>query len=161
MQPPSLEIQVGELLRQFGMRLVTAESCTGGLIGHLLTNVPGSSDYYLGGVIAYDNQVKMRQLGVRPKTLEQHGAVSRETVLEMARGARELLGADIALAVSGIAGPGGSSLEKPVGTVWIGLSASAYEVAWLHHFDGNRLKIKMNSAQQALLHLIEYLNINT
>jgi PncC family amidohydrolase len=152
-----LEIVIGELLRQRKLRLATAESCTGGLIGHRLTNVPGSSDYYLGGVIAYSNQVKTNQLDVREETLEKFGAVSRETVLEMARGVRKLLHAEIGLSVSGIAGPGGGSPEKPVGLTWIGLSAPGSEQAWSYIWPGERLQVKEQTAEKALQLLVNFL----
>ncbi len=148
-----LEIQVGESLRKLGWKLATAESCTGGLIGHYLTNVPGSSDYYLGGVIAYANEVKLGLLEVRPETLEKFGAVSQETVLEMARGVRQKLGAQVGLSVSGIAGPGGGTPEKPVGLVWIGLSLPEVEHAWRYVWPGNRIQVKEQTAKQALLQL--------
>jgi nicotinamide-nucleotide amidase len=109
-----LEVLVGELLRRGGLRLAVAESCTGGLIGHRITNVPGSSTYYMGSVTAYAYEAKVRVLGVRWSTLEKYGAVSQETVLEMASGVRRALAADIGLSVSGIAGPGGGTPEKPV-----------------------------------------------
>jgi PncC family amidohydrolase len=117
-----LEAQIGPLLRKAGWKLATAESCTGGLIGHRVTEVPGSSDYFLGGFVAYAYEAKVASLGVSWDTLKAHGAVSRETVLEMARGARRVLGADLAISVSGIAGPGGAQPSKPVGTTWVGLS---------------------------------------
>lgn len=145
-----IEQTLGEMLRSRGLRLATAESCTGGLVGHRLTNVAGSSDYFLGGVIAYANHVKIRALGVREQTLDEHGAVSREAVLEMASGVRQVLQADIGLAVSGIAGPGGGSLEKPVGLVWIGLSAPPIEIARHYLFLGDRLSVKEQAAQAAL-----------
>lgn len=152
-----MEYKVGENLRKRGLRLATAESCTGGLVGHRLTNIPGSSDYFVGGVIAYANAVKMQALGVRIQTLEEHGAVSRKTVLEMASGVRRALAADIGLAVSGIAGPGGGTLEKPVGLVWIGLSAPQVEIARRYLFSGDRLPIKEQAAQAALELLEEIL----
>jgi PncC family amidohydrolase len=152
-----LEFLVGELLRQRKLHLATAESCTGGLIGHRLTNAPGSSDYYLGGVIAYSNQVKTNQLGVRLETLEKFGSVSQETVLEMARGVSQLLRAEIGLSVSGIAGPGGGSPEKPVGLTWIGLSAHGFEKAWSYTWPGGRLQVKEQTAGQALKLLVMYL----
>ena len=153
----SLEALAGELLRQRKWRLATAESCTGGLIAHRLTNVPGSSDYYLGGIIAYANEVKMNQLNVNTNTLEQSGAVSQETVIEMARGVRSVLHADIGLSVSGIAGPGGGSPDKPVGLVWIGLTAPGYELANRYLWEGDRLRVKEQSAEQALKLLVEFL----
>jgi PncC family amidohydrolase len=153
-----LEVRLGELLRQRGLRLAVAESCTGGLIGHRITNVPGSSTYFIGGVISYANEAKVRLLGVHWGTLEEFGAVSQETVLEMARGVRNILATDVGLAVSGIAGPGGGTPEKPVGTTWIGLSAPGKEQAWLHHLQGNRLQIKEAATERALGHLVEYLD---
>jgi PncC family amidohydrolase len=158
MTEPPLELLAGVLLLQKGLTLATAESCTGGLLGHLLTNVPGSSDYYLGGVISYANQAKMKLLGVRQETLENHGAVSRETVLEMAHGVRQALSAHLGLSISGIAGPGGGTPEKPVGLVWIGLSAPALGEARRFHFSGDRLAIKEQSAHAALHLLLDYLH---
>jgi PncC family amidohydrolase len=151
------EVQIGELLKRRGWRLATAESCTGGLIGHLVTNVPGSSEYYLGGIIAYANETKAHLLSVHQETLATCGAVSRETVLEMARGARQALGADIGLSVSGIAGPGGGTQEKPVGLTWIGLSGPDGERTWSTVWNGDRLQNKESTAQQALRILVEYL----
>jgi len=118
----TMEGVVGELLKEKGQTVCTAESCTGGYLSHLITSVPGSSGYYLGSVIAYSNQVKERMLGVKLKTLEKYGAVSEETVIEMAQGARKKFGTTFALSVSGIAGPDGGSEQKPVGTVWIALA---------------------------------------
>ena len=152
-----LEIQIGNLLRSSGQKLATAESCTGGLIGHRITNIPGSSDYYLGGVVAYAYEAKVALLGVSWETLHAHGAVSRETVLEMARGARKALGADIAVSVSGIAGPGGGMPEKPVGTTWIGLVTPEGESAQVFYWKGNRRENKEQSADAALKMVIEYL----
>ena len=155
-----LEAQVGDLLRQRGLRLAVAESCTGGLIGHRLTNVPGSSDYFVGGVIAYANETKMSLLGVSQATLEKHGAVSKETALEMARGVRAALQADIGLSVTGIAGPSGGTPSKPVGTVWIGLSSRTKEHASHFQWPGDRLAVKEQSAQAALDILWQYLQEN-
>jgi PncC family amidohydrolase len=157
MDKRSLEIYLGDLLLEQGLRLAVAESCTGGLIGHLITNVPGSSQYFLGGVMAYANETKMKLLGVRQGTLMEQGAVSRETVLEMAAGVRRALGADIGAAVSGIAGPGGGTLEKPVGLTWIGLSAPGVEAAWSYIWHGDRLAVKEQSARQVLRLLVDYL----
>jgi len=155
-----LEVLIGNLLRSHGWRLAVAESCTGGLVGHRLTNVPGSSDYFLGGVISYANETKVHLLGVSWGTLETFGAVSRETVLEMARGVRQSLSADIGLSVSGIAGPGGGTPEKPVGITWIGLSAKSYENAWQHTWNGDRISNKEHSAQAVLQHLVDYLQVD-
>lgn len=119
-----LEEEIGRLLKAKKLSLSTAESCTGGSIAALVTSVPGSSEYFSGGIVAYSNEVKMSLLCVSAQTLEKHGAVSRETVMEMAKGAMKALKTDCAVATSGIAGPGGGTPEKPVGTVWI---AAAYK----------------------------------
>ena len=116
-----LEEIVGDMLSERGYTIATAESCTGGLIGHRLTNVPGSSTYFLGGVISYSNDMKMKTLGVQENTLQEFGAVSKQTATEMAHGARDFFGSDLAIAVTGIAGPGGGTAEKPVGLVYITL----------------------------------------
>lgn len=152
-----LEAQVGDLLRASGRKLVTAESCSGGLIGHRLTNIPGSSDYYLGGMIAYAYEAKVAMLGVRWDSLNQFGAVSREVVLEMALGARKVLGVDLAISVSGIAGPGGGLPGKPVGTTWLGLAAADGEWARVFYFAGGREQNKAFAADAALRFVLDYL----
>lgn len=157
MDRQALEFSLGELLLGQGLRLAVAESCTGGLVGHLITNVPGSSQYFLGGVMAYANETKIELLGVRQHTLDEHGAVSRETVLEMAAGVRRLLAADIGAAISGIAGPGGGTPEKPVGLTWIGLSAPGVDAAWSYVWRGDRLAVKEQSARQVLRLVVDYL----
>lgn len=157
MKNDELEVQLGELLRVNGLRLAVAESCTGGLIGHRITNIAGASTYYQGSVTAYAYEVKVRLLGVQWKTLEAHGAVSKETVIEMARGVRQALDADIGLSISGIAGPGGGTAEKPVGLTWIGLSEVNVDLAWSYIWRGDRLQVKLQSAQQALQLLVDYL----
>ena len=156
----TLETQIGALLRQGGLKLAIAESCTGGLIGHRITDVPGSSDYFIGGVVAYAYEAKVALLGVSWDTLNKYGAVSRETVLEMAAGAHRSLGTDIAVSVSGIAGPGGGLPNKPVGAVWVGLIASDGEWARSFHFPGNRQQNKASAADAALQMLLEYLEGN-
>ena len=153
----SLEIQAGKLLRERGLKLALAESCTGGLVGDRITNISGSSEYFLGGVVAYAYEAKVALLGVSWETLNSVGAVSHETVLEMARGARKALSADIAVSISGIAGPGGGTPEKPVGTTWIGLVASDGEWTRLYQFDGNREQNKAFAADAALQFLLDYL----
>lgn len=157
METKPLEVSVGQLLRQRGLRLAVAESCTGGLVGHLLTNVPGSSAYYLGSVTAYSYEAKVRLLGVRWGTLEKFGAISRETVLEMAVGIRQALGAEVGLSISGIAGPTGGTPDKPVGLTWIGLSAPDFEDAQRFVWEGDRISNKQQSARAALQLLEDYL----
>lgn len=155
-----LEFQIGDLLRARAWTLATAESCTGGLVADRLTNIPGSSDYFVGGIVAYANSVKIHTLGVSGETIERHGAVSRETVLKMARGARAVLQADIAVSVSGIAGPGGEQPGKPVGTTWIGLAAADGAWARLFTWNGNRVQNKTYSAEAVLQMLYDYLQGN-
>ena len=153
----SREIFLGERLTDLGLTISVAESFTGGMIAHVITNAPGSSIYFQGGVIAYANEVKMDILGVAKQTLIDHGAVSRETVLEMARGVRKALDTDIGISSSGIAGPEGGSPEKPVGLAWIGLSGTDTEYAEKFLFVGNRLQIKEQAVQTAIEHLIDLL----
>ena len=151
-----LEFQIGPLLRKSALKLVIAESCTGGLVGHRITNVPGSSEYYLGSITAYAYEAKERLLGVNNATLVAYGAVSAETALEMARGARQALGADfgmdqmIGLSVTGIAGPGGGTPTKPVGLVWFGLSTPTGDWTWSHVWPGNRVQNKEDFSRTGL-----------
>jgi nicotinamide-nucleotide amidase len=131
--------QLGERLRDAREHLVTAESCTGGWIAKCMTDIAGSSDWFDCGMVAYSYEAKQALLGVRPQTLENFGAVSRETVIEMVSGALVNSGASVAVAVTGIAGPGGGSADKPVGTVWIGWKRrGGYARAETFHFDGDR-----------------------
>ncbi len=157
MQSQTLEERVGELLVRLGLTISLAESCTGGLIGHRLTNVPGSSRYFMGGVVAYDNGVKERILGVRRETLAEHGAVSAETAQEMAQRARRLFNTDLALSVTGIAGPSGATPEKPIGLTHVHLSARDAEWGERHIWQGNREENKARSAEAALDLLRRYL----
>ena len=135
--------------RVLGYKLAVAESCTGGMLGERLTNIPGSSDVFLGGVIAYHNDVKQNLLRVRTEDLEQYGAVSEQVALQMASGVREKLGADVGVSVTGIAGPGGGTAEKPVGLVWIAVHASEVK-ARRFHVVGDRTEIRQRAAQAAL-----------
>lgn len=154
----TLEEKVAKLLIARDEKVVFAESCTGGLIGHRITNLPGSSAYYLGSITAYAYEAKVKLLGASWDTLEKYGAVSGEVALEMASGVRNVLHADIGLSVSGIAGPGGGLPEKPVGTTWIGLATA--QGAWARHFcwDGDRLQNKDYSADAVLQFLLDYLS---
>lgn len=160
----TLEARVGKLLLSRGLKLVVAESCTGGLLGHLITNVPGCSEYFLGGITAYSYEAKQSLLGVRSETLIRFGAVSRETVLEMAQGVRRAFAAQVAeeslvgVAISGIAGPGGAQPGKPVGLVWIGLSAANGHWAAAFYGQGNREENKIFSARRALEALSAHLD---
>jgi len=156
----SMEGVVGEMLLQKKLTLSVAESCTGGLIGNLLTNVPGSSGYFPGGVIVYSNQAKMDLLGVSEQALDAYGAVSDPIAREMAAGVRRELKADLGLAVTGIAGPEGGTKEKPVGTVYIGLAFKDKTFSGKYRFWGKREQNKMNSAVMALDWVRRVLNEN-
>ena len=152
-----LEEEVGELLRQKGLTLGIIESATGGLISHLITNVPGSSDYYKGSVTAYSNEVKIKVVGVKEDTINKYGAVSHQVAEEMAQGGRKVMGVDICLADTGIAGPAGATPEKPVGLFYIGLSHQGGTLSRKHNFQGNREQNKHSAAEAALGWLKEYL----
>jgi PncC family amidohydrolase len=151
-----LAAQVGQLLRERQLTLALAESCTGGLLGSLITDVPGSSDYFLGSAVTYAYSAKEALLGVRPETLAEYGAVSPQTVQEMAQGARRLFGADLALAVTGIAGPAGAQPGKPVGLVYMHLSAPDAEIGERHVWGSDRIGNKRLSAGAALRMLEGY-----
>lgn len=153
----SIETRIGQLLRQHRLSLGAAESCTGGLVGHRLTDVPGASDYFMGSIVAYAYDAKEHVLGVSRDTLNDQGAVSEQTAREMARGARRALRADVAVAVTGIAGPGGGQPGKPVGLTWIALSTRDDERAEQFVWDGDRARNKAQSAEAALNMLLEYL----
>jgi PncC family amidohydrolase len=153
----ALELTVGRLLQRRGVTLAVAESCTGGLIGHRITNVPGSSAYYRGSITAYSYDAKELILHVRHDTLYQYGAVSEWTAREMAQGVRRAFRADVGLAVTGIAGPGGGMPEKPVGLVYIALATPDGEWVERQVWTGNRLENKEHSAEAALDLLCRYL----
>ena len=138
-----------EKCRSLGLKLAVAESCTGGVLGQRITNIPGSSDVFLGGVIAYHDDVKRQELDVRAEDIERYGAVSEQVALQMASGIRKKLGADIGVSVTGIAGPGGGTPEKPVGLVWIAVDASEAK-ARRFHLVGDRAEIRERAAQAAL-----------
>ncbi len=145
--------KLADILVEKGWRIATAESCTGGLLGSRITDVPGASRYYLGGVIAYDNRVKEKILGVRRETLEKYGAVSEKCAGEMAEGVARLMGANVAIATTGIAGPSGGTEEKPIGTVFI-----AYYILGKTHverkrFHGSRVEIKEKIVERAISQL--------
>jgi len=142
--------ELGECLRVEDNFLATAESCTGGLLASTLTDTPGSSEWFAGSVVAYSNEVKAKLLGVKPEILEQHGAVSEPVVLAMAEGVLKAVGAQVSVAISGIAGPGGGSPEKPVGTVWMAWAWPSGTRARLYNFQGSRDQIKEQSVMAAI-----------
>ena len=153
----SLEQEVGNLLRQKGLTLGAVESATGGLISHLITNVPGSSDYYKGSITAYSDEVKVKVVGVKEDTINKYGAVSYQVAEEMAQGGRKVLAADICLADTGITGPSGATPGKPLGLFYLGLSHKAGTFSQEHNFRGNREQNKLDAAKAALSWLKEYL----
>ena len=142
--------ELAQALKERGLVCATAESCTGGLIGAALTSVSGSSEWYVGGVISYANSVKTGLLGVKEADLEAQGAVSEPVVRSMALGACRVTGADVACAVSGVAGPGGGTPEKPVGTVWIGWSKHGETRAEKFHFNGDRDAVRAQTVTEAI-----------
>ncbi len=153
----TLEKVVGEMLRSKGITIATAESCTGGFLSHKLTSVPGSSDYFLGGIVSYSNKIKVTSLGVNEETLNKYGAVSEQTVNEMARNVRKIIGTDIGVAISGVAGPAGGTSENPVGTVWVAVSDNDQTRVLKFSFAKNRMvnieasaKVAMNMVRQRL-----------
>lgn len=155
---PDIEYTIGALLREKGLTLGVVESATGGLISHLITNVPGSSDYYKGSVTAYSNAIKTKIIGVKSSTLKQYGAVSPQIAMEMAAGGRKALDVDICIADTGIAGPGGSTPGKPVGLFYIGLSHQGGTFKRKYQFHGTREENKQSAAKATLRWLKEYLN---
>ena len=156
----TLEERAGDALNEKGWTLALAESCTGGLIAHRITEVPGSSDYFLGGVTAYSDSVKERLLGVKRETLIAVGAASEETAQEMAQGARHTIGSDVGISVTCIAGPGGGTHEKPVGLTFIGAKTPDGEWVERHVFQGDRKSIKESAASAALELLLNALGGN-
>lgn len=155
-----LEKQLGELLRNKKVTMATAESCTGGYIAHLITSIAGSSDYFKGSVISYANEVKVNVLGVNAADLEREGAVSETVVLQMAEGVRKITGADYAVSTSGVAGPGGGTPEKPVGTVWIGVATPQRSYAKLFTFSFTRERNIAKATSKAMEMLIEEVGKN-
>ncbi len=153
----NLSREVGVLLQERGMTLATAESCTGGLVGHLVTEIPGSSHYFVGGIISYSNAVKHHVLHVPQEILDTVGAVSPECARAMAHGARRVLNADIAVSITGIAGPSGGTPEKPVGLTYFHIVGPDAEWGEHHIWQGNRHENKLASARNALLMVRAYL----
>jgi nicotinamide-nucleotide amidase len=159
---PPVEARVGEALREAGASVAVAESCTGGLIGSLLTDVPGSSAYFDRSLVTYSYDAKLEVLGVARESLDDHGAVSEPVAREMAAGVRDTAGTDWGIATTGIAGPDGGTDEKPVGTVYIGLAyrgewgtGDSYTAVDRHVFDGDRVEIKEQIARRALETLLD------
>jgi PncC family amidohydrolase len=147
--------QIHERLTGLHLRAATAESCTGGLVGHLLTEIPGSSDYYVGGAISYSNAVKHGILGVTDEALQRHGAVSAQVAVAMAEGARKTFGADLAVAVTGVAGPAGGTEAKPVGLTYVAVADTYGHDVQRYQWTGDRSTNKRESARAALVLLLE------
>ncbi|MCX6665955.1 MAG: CinA family protein [Euryarchaeota archaeon] len=153
-----LLLDVSQQLKIKGLTLATAESCTGGLLAHILTNISGSSEYFDRGVISYSNNAKQELLDVSENTLKRHGAVSEQTAQEMATGIKNRSQADIGIAITGIAGPNGGTKDKPVGLVYIAIATSKNILVKKFVFSGDRLQIKENTCNAALVFLLECLN---
>jgi PncC family amidohydrolase len=158
-----LELEIAQLIRDYQAKttswltIATVESATSGRIADTLTNVPGSSDYFKGAVVAYSNEVKIVFLGVKKETIESHGVVSSEVAIEMAQGGRRLLGVDICLSDTGIAGPSGATPGKPVGLFYLGLATKDESLSEKHNFPGDRQENKRDAAEAALNMLKQYL----
>lgn len=153
----ALAARIQALMIERGLTLATAESCTGGLVGHLLTETSGSSAFYVGGLVSYSNELKEKQLGVEAATLAKHGAVSAQTCVAMAEGARSRYGADVGIAVTGIAGPDGGSVEKPVGLTYVGVADADGHDVRRNQWTGERHANKVRSAEAVLRLLLERL----
>ncbi len=156
--PPMLNLaltELGHTLKQRKLTCAVAESCTGGLLGACITTIPGASAWFAGGIIAYENRVKISQLHVPEDIINAHGAVSSECVMHMASGVCKQLGAEAGVSISGIAGPDGGTAQKPVGTVWIGFNVLGVTSAKLFQFQGSREHVRMQAAVQAIQGLLE------
>ncbi len=153
----ALEYRIYEIMKARRLTFAAAESCTGGLILHRLTNVPGSSEYVIGGVVVYSNEAKMKFVNVTPESLQQYGAVSEPVAREMAQGARAAFQVDVAVSVTGIAGPGGATDTKPVGLTYIGLSAPNFDQVVRYVFTGDREANKQAASEAALKLIYDYL----
>jgi PncC family amidohydrolase len=149
--------EIGTLLKSRGITIAVAESCTGGKLGDMITDVPGSSDYFLGGIVSYSNRVKMELLGVDKGILDSEGAVSEAVALLMAAGVRRELHADIGVSITGIAGPAGGTVAKPVGLVFIAVSSNKDSVCLRNLFVGSRTDVKTRSAVKALEMIKDFL----
>ncbi|MDR3563543.1 MAG: competence/damage-inducible protein A [Negativicutes bacterium] len=155
----TLELVVGQQLTAKNLTVAFAESCTGGLVSHRITDIPGSSSYLVGSVICYSNEAKTTAVGVSAAIIEKHGAVSMETAVAMAEGIRSRLGSDIGVAITGIAGPGGATADKPVGLVHIAVAGKNGVEYHVHHFTGQRGSIKQRTASAAINHLRQYVSV--
>lgn len=153
-----VDVQVGDLLKDGSLSLAVAESCTGGLISHKITNVPGSSDYFERAVVSYSNRSKLELLDVKEDTLYDHGAVSEAVAAEMAEGVKELAGTEAGLSTTGIAGPGGGTEEKPVGLVYVGIAVEETTRIKKFLFQGDRWENKESAATKALESLVAFLS---
>ena len=154
----SLEAYIGQVLKKENWKLFCCESCSGGYVSHIITTVPGSSDYFLGSVVSYDNMIKMGVLNVSDEILQTEGAVSQATAEAMITGGLSLSGADIAVSITGVAGPGGGSEIKPVGTVWIAVGNKEKTISKKFYFTKDRLRNIQYSAAYALIMLKDFLN---
>lgn len=153
----NLAKRIGRMLSKKNFSLSVCESCTGGMLGSIITEIPGSSEYFKGGIIAYSNELKKKIIGVKNKTLKNFGAVSRETAKEMALGLKKLTHSDIGISITGIAGPGGGTKDKPVGLVYIGVILNKKIMVEKNIFTGSRQQIRKKACEKALKLLIQML----
>ncbi len=156
----ALSSEVGEILKEKDLTVAAAESCTGGLLSHILTGLSGSSEYFIGGIVAYSNRIKEQILGVDSMTIVKYGAVSQETAQEMAHGVSEKFDTSIGLSTTGIAGPTGGTPEKPVGLVWIGIHIDNETYTTECHFKGDRGMVKASTVKEILTRLLEILHMS-
>lgn len=152
-----LERLIGKLLRENGWTLSISESCTGGLICDRITNISGSSDYFMGGMVNYSNQSKTKHLGVPMRDIKRYGAVSSQVAKKMAQGVRKTFETTLGLSTTGIAGPSGGSEEKPVGLVFVGLAKGRKTLVWRLNLKGSRIKIKKEATSSALRYIYDFL----
>ena len=153
----TLEANIGRILKEHNYTIACAESCTGGLLTSRLTDVPGSSAYIKSSIVAYANEIKINLLKVKPETIEEFEVTSKEVALEMARGVRDLLGSDLGVGTTGIAGPTGSTEKSPIGFVYIAISGIHGDLVEEHHLIGNRTEVKWQATEAALMMIRKYL----
>ena len=155
--PTSLEVMLGNLLKEKNFTMSCAESCTGGMLSSRVTDVPGSSAYFKGSIVSYTNEIKKSLLNVNAETIEKFSDVSKETALEMAANVRKIFNTDVGVSITGIAGPTGSTENKPVGLVYVGISGPHGDEVEILRLNGNRVEIKWRAVESTLMKIYDYL----